>query len=104
MFRACCHGLCLELVRNLTDQYGNVDAGTDPTAGDCFLTHVNVLTYLHVRLTKQCLSVATVRSIHAALGANQDVVVGKTNSSFLTNTHVVSSDILLRVPPATLPV
>ena len=43
MFRACCHGECLESVRNLRDQYGNVDVGTDHTAGDCFLTHVNVL-------------------------------------------------------------
>ena len=51
-----------------------------------------------MRLTKQCLYVATVRSIQAALGVNQDVVVGETNSSFLTNTHAVSSDILTFCP------
>jgi hypothetical protein len=43
-------------------------------------------TYLNARLTKQCFYVATVRSIHAALEVNQNVVVGKINSSFLT-TH-----------------
>jgi hypothetical protein len=43
VFRAECHRECLESVRNLRDQYGNVDVRNDPTAGDCFLAHVNVL-------------------------------------------------------------